>query len=676
MDPAVVRVSGFRKRYGALEAVRGVDLEVRPGEIYGLIGPDGSGKSSLMKAVAGVMSYEGGSVEVFGVRIDSERAAERVKDRIGFMPQGLGQNLYPELSVEENVDFFAHSRLVPRSVLAERKEALLRMTRLEAFRDRPMKHLSGGMKQKLGLVCTLVHTPKLVILDEPTTGVDPVSRRDFWAILSTLLREESITALVSTAYMDEASRFQRLSLFFDGRIIGGGETEAILDSMPGTMVQLECPDQMAALDRLRRRFPQVDPRGRWIRVIVDEPDEDRAVSLVRELVAPLEVRQVYSGRPDLEDVFFARLRRSDGEENRDGDGDGPRKSPAAIDAPPSGPGARQPGSTGDPLTVRRAGPSPDEAPAIEARGLVRAFGGFKAVRDVSFRVEQGEIFGLLGANGAGKTTVIKMLVGLLPPTSGTGFVAGSPMARAGRSIKEHIGYMSQVFSLYGDLTVVENIELYAGIYGLDRRATRERTAWILEMADLLGVERQRTSTLPVGLRQRLALGCALVHRPRVLFLDEPTSGVDPVGRRRFWDLLFRLSREDRVSILITTHAMSEAEHCDHLALLYAGRIVADASPEAMKADLAAEVGGVLEVRTDQPLAALEALQRAGFSGAALHGRTIHLLAPESPDVRARIQGALEGAGARLQGIAVQPLTMEDVFVTRVLALERENGEAP
>lgn len=672
--PPVVRVTGFRKCFGAREAVRGVDLEVRPGEIYGLIGPDGAGKSSLMKAVAGVMTYEGGSIEVFGVRVDSERSAERVKDRIGFMPQGLGQNLYPELSVDENVDFFAHSRLVPRSVLAERKKTLLHMTRLEPFRDRPMKHLSGGMKQKLGLVCTLIHTPKLVILDEPTTGVDPVSRRDFWAILSTLLREESITALVSTSYMDEASRFQRLSLFFGGRIIGDGETGAILDSMPGTMVQVECPSQMAALDRLRRRFHQVDPRGPWVRIIVDEPDEDRAVALVRELVAPLEVRQVFSGRPDLEDVFFARLRRSGGEENQDSAG--PRKSTSAIDAPPSGPGARQPGSTDDPSTARRAESAPYEAPAIEARGLVRAFGDFLAVRDVSFRVEQGEIFGLLGANGAGKTTVIKMLVGLLPPTSGTGFVAGSPIARAGRSIKEHIGYMSQVFSLYGDLTVVENIGLYAGIYGLDRRATRERTAWILEMAELLGIERQRTSTLPVGLRQRLALGCALVHRPRVLFLDEPTSGVDPVGRRRFWDLLFRLSREDRVSILITTHAMSEAEHCDHLALLYAGRIVADASPEAMKADLAAEVGGVLEVRTDHPLAALEALLRAGFSGAALHGRNIHLLAPESPDVKARIQAVLAAAGARLHRIAVQPLTMEDVFVTRVLALERENGEAP
>ncbi len=702
---AIVRVSGFLKRYGELEAVRGVDLEVRPGEIYGLIGPDGAGKSSLMKAIAGVLTYEGGSVEGLGIRIDSEKAAERVKDRIGFMPQGLGQNLYPELSIGENIDFFAHSRLVPRSILAERKKTLLRMTRLEAFHDRPMKQLSGGMKQKLGLVCTLIHTPTLVILDEPTTGVDPVSRRDFWSILSTLLREESITALVSTAYMDEASRFQRLSLFFGGRIIGGGETDAMLDSMPATTVQVECVHQMAALERLKSAFQQVEPRGSWIRVIVDDADEERAVDRARSVVGSDEIRQVFAGRPDLDDVFFSRLRevgvvrdeQQDGTTGRHGEEEmgGPDRQASPAPEPVAvTPGA--PSFTPSPsLPVPQSAPSGAvvaesqrsmsasgrsvgglDGPAIEARGLVRSFGAFQAVCGVSFRVEAGEIFGLLGANGAGKTTVIKMLVGLLPPTAGTGFVAGVAMARAGRAIKEHVGYMSQVFSLYGDLTVAENIELYAGIYGMDRRATRRRSTWILDMAELRGVEGQRTSTLPVGLRQRLALGCALVHEPRVLFLDEPTSGVDPVGRRRFWDLLFRLSREERVSILITTHSMTEAERCDHLALMYAGRIVADASPEAMKSDLADEVGGLLEVQTDQPLPAVDALQQAGFDGVALHGRHIHLLGPDRADIKERIGEVLKRAGVRLRGVASRPLTMEDVFVTRVLALERETGGTP
>lgn len=264
----VVSVRGLCKAYGRQQAAYEVDLDIFPGEIYGLIGPDGAGKSSLMKAVSGVMTFGSGSVEVFGARLDSEKAAERIKDRIGFMPQGLGQNLYPELSVEENIDFFAKSRLLSGKEIRERKERLLDMTRLAPFRSRPMKNLSGGMKQKLGLVCTLIHEPRLIILDEPTTGVDPVSRRDFWAILSLLLRERDITALVSTAYMDEASRFHRLSLFFNGRIIAGGAPDEIAAMVPGTLVALRAESQEQVLSELRRRFEDVEARSSWIRVFV------------------------------------------------------------------------------------------------------------------------------------------------------------------------------------------------------------------------------------------------------------------------------------------------------------------------------------------------------------------------------------------------------------------------
>jgi ABC-2 type transport system ATP-binding protein len=285
-------------------------------------------------------------------------------------------------------------------------------------------------------------------------------------------------------------------------------------------------------------------------------------------------------------------------------------------------------------------------------------------------VAGGEIFGLLGANGAGKTTVIKMLVGLLQPTQGSGTVAGHGMLHASREIRERIGYMSQVFSLYGDLTVVENIRLYAGIYGLDRQETRRRTEWIVEMAGLSGHEDHQTGGLPVGVRQRLALGCALVHRPRILFLDEPTSGVDPAGRRRFWEILFRLARHEGVALLITTHTMSEAEHCDRLALMYAGKIVADASPGEMKRQLAMEVGAILEVSTDSPVDALELLQRAGLQGVSLHGRQIHLPARDRRAMESRVRDILEPTGVRLLSMAEQPLTMEDVFVYRVSALEK------
>lgn len=653
----LVRARGISKKYGRRWVLHGVDLDIPCGEIYGLIGPDGAGKSSLMKAVAGVLTFEAGSLEVFGVGVDSERAAERIKDRIGFMPQGLGQNLYPELSVEENIDFFAHSRLVPRDALAERKQRLLEMTRLAPFRDRPMKHLSGGMKQKLGLVCTLIHNPRLIILDEPTTGVDPVSRRDLWAILSNLLRKAKMTAIVSTAYMDEASRFHRLSLLFEGRVVAQGTPEGISALIPGSVVSLRARQPTLTLAKLREdRSLEVELRGSRLRVFVKGAQETEAARLVLQgLQSAGEPEDLLTTEgPELEDVFIQLLRETKllTEEH----------PPPALSSQADFPSCRH--------SERASGT------AIEANNLVRDFGSFRAVDGVSFRIAHGEIFGLLGANGAGKTTVIKMLVGLLKPTGGNGRVAGQGMHHASREIRERIGYMSQVFSLYGDLTVVENIRLYAGIYGLDHRETSGRTAWIIQMAGLSGHEDHQTAGLPVGVRQRLALGCALVHRPRILFLDEPTSGVDPLGRRRFWDILFRLSRQEGVALLITTHAMSEAEHCDRLALMYAGKIVADGSPGEMTRQLETEIGPILEVSTDAPLEALDFLRNAGMERATLHGRRIHLPAPDSRSMGDRVREILKGTGVRLLGLTERPLTMEDVFVYRVSALEEGRRSAP
>ena len=638
----VVRVSGLRKDYRRRPAVQGIDLTVGRGEIYGLIGPDGAGKSTLLKALAGVLTFDGGLLEVFGLPVASERAAEHVKGRIGFMPQGLGLHLYPELSVEENIDFFARLRMVPPASLAERKRILLGMTRLDRFRDRPMKHLSGGMKQKLGLACTLIHEPELVILDEPTTGVDPVSRRDFWTILSTLVRERAITALVSTAYLDEASRFHRVALLQGGRVLAEGEPEEIRALVPGSLVTLRAPDQAQAFARLKTRFPQVQALGPWLRVFVDGAGTVEASAHAASALDGFVTGDLLTGEPELEDVFVALLRRRN----------------LMEEAPPE--------AERRPAPAAAAG---HDGVAIEARDLTRDFGKFRAVDRVSFQVRQGEIFGLLGANGAGKTTVIKMLTGILHPTAGAGHVAGADMRRAGRDIKQRIGYVSQAFSLYTDLTVVENIRLYAGIYGLDAAETRAREAWILEMGRLGGHERELAGNLPMGMRQRLALGCALVHRPQVLFLDEPTSGVDPVGRRQFWDILFRLSREEGVAILVTTHYMSEAEHCDRVALMFAGRIVADAPPSDLKRQVEEEAGRVLEVETDQPVLALDRLSRAGFEDAALFGRRIHLFSKSPEGDRARIPGLLAADGIRVSSVTLLPLSMEDVFVYRIGALE-------
>jgi ABC-2 type transport system ATP-binding protein len=642
-DAPVVRVQDFVKRYRKRTAVEGVSLAIRRGEIYGLIGPDGAGKSSLMKAIAGVLAFEGGRVEVFGQVIDSEAAAENVKGRLGFMPQGLGLNLYPELSVEENIDFFAELREVPKAELQARKLRLLAMTRLDKFRDRPMKQLSGGMKQKLGLVCTLIHEPELIILDEPTTGVDPVSRRDFWAILTQLLRERGVTALVSTAYLDEAERFARMALLHGGRVLAEGTPEAILDEAPGSLVELVAAPQMEALARLRARFANVEAVGGRIRVFVPDGQAQAALAEVRAQLDGLAVEQVTASIPSLEDAFIALLQRQRGE-----DEEAPMVAGLKED-PPVGDGV-----------------------AIEARGLVRDFDHFRAVDQVSFTVRQGEIFGLLGANGAGKTTVIKMLTGILPPTGGAGAVAGADMRHAGQAIKERIGYVSQAFSLYQDMTVRENLRLFARIYGVSRQNLDARIGRVVELAGLGKVCNEIVGRLPMGIRQRLALACALVHGPRVLFLDEPTSGVDPIGRRRFWEILVHLARVEQVAILLTTHYMSEAEHCDHLALMYAGKVIADDTPQALKDALVREAGQVLDIGAAPVLPALEALEQAGLADAALFGRRIHVLAHDVAAATERIRGILEGKGIRVEDIAPRAPTLEDVFVWRIL--ERERAE--
>ncbi|MCA3224808.1 MAG: ABC transporter ATP-binding protein [Burkholderiales bacterium] len=659
----VVALAGIGKRYRRTVAVAEVSLTVERGQLYGLIGADGAGKSSLMKTVAGVLAHDRGTVDVLGVRIDSERAAERVKGRLGFMPQGLGLNLYPELSVEENIDFFARLRQVPAAELAPRKEQLLAMTRLAAFRTRAAKNLSGGMKQKLGLVCTLIHAPELIVLDEPTTGVDPVSRRDFWAILAQLIDSQRLTALVSTAYLDEASRFDRLALLHAGRLLAEGEPTALVATAGLRVVQVQAAP--AALARLAAHFAQSDPTAGTARLVVAAGDDDSAAAAVRAALGAGDqsATQMAIAPPDLEDLFVARLLAL---EERTG---AQPASAATAGLGGDGNGHGGGGRPADDAAAVEAANDDGALQAIDAQGLTRDFGAFRAVDGASFVVRYGEIFGLLGANGAGKTTAIKMLTGILPPSAGVGRVAGADMRRAGRAIKERIGYMSQAFSLYTDLTVMENLLLFAGVYGLTREQARRRAQWAVALGDLHGHEREPAGRLPMGLRQRLALGCALLHRPRVLFLDEPTSGVDPIGRRRFWDMLRRLAREQGVAILLTTHYMAEADLCDRIALMFAGRVVADATPAQLKAELAAERGQLLEVSAEPPLAALAALRAGGFAEAVLHGRRLHVLAHDAAAAGARIGALLAAAGLAAPRIATQALTMEDVFIHRVLALE-------
>ena len=651
-EAPLVNVIGFEKRYRRQTAVNGVDLQINPGAIYGLLGPDGAGKSSLMKAVAGVLTFDAGRVEVFDVNVDSERSAEKIKDRIGFMPQGLGLNLYPDLSVEENVDFFARVRLVSRAELRKRKTRLLEMTRLDRFRDRPMKKLSGGMKQKLGLVSTLIHQPKLIVLDEPTTGIDPVSRQDFWAVLAELLEEEDITALISTAYLEEATRFHRVSLMHDGKVIAEGDPDSILELAPGNNVIVSVEPQLEAIARLQSGFTNVEAFGSDVEVFVENSSADSAVSDVRRSLSGMTISDIRVKGAELEDVYLALVRRQ-------------QKKTARVT------------STIELVrSVECADPVSSEGDAIEAMELVRDFGDFRAVDHTSFKVQSGEIFGLLGANGAGKTTVIKMLTGILKTTSGHVRLAGYDMRKARKSIKRNIGYMSQAFSLYQDMTVMENIRLYAGIYGLGRTRARQCIDTLLAKTDLSEHSTELTGRLPVGVRQRLALACALVHEPQILFLDEPTSGVDPDGRRFFWELLFALSRNNGVTILVTTHYMTEAEHCDRLALMFDGRVVADAAPSELKADVEKDAGKLLSINTDAPLKSIKHLKDAGYENVSLFGKRIHMLAHDLEGTKARIHNDLQKVGVHVDHIEQQPLTMENVFVHRVLQLERAGVESP
>jgi len=608
----IIQAQGFSKQYKKKMAVKTVDLTVRRSEIYGLIGPDGAGKSSLMKAIAGVLAFEQGRLQVF--------------------------------DVNKNIDFFAQLRLVTPEKLAERKQKLLQMTRLDKFRDRPMKKLSGGMKQKLGLICTLIHQPELLILDEPTTGVDPVSRRDFWAILTELLQEHGMTALISTAYMDEASRFHRLSLMHEGQILATGEPDTVQQQAAGSIVELNAELSSNTLRKIKKRFSQVDVMGNMIRIFVDNQSLDNAVEVVADSLSDCNIQSIQAINPNLEDAFIALL----------------RHKKLIIKAEQD---------TIEINTNRQVQVTSEIA--IEARNLTRDFGAFRAVDQINFTVRQGEIFGLLGANGAGKTTAIKMLTGILSPSAGEGEVAGINMRFAGQAIKERIGYMSQAFSLYQDLTVLENLQLYASIYGVQRQRLKQRIDELIVLAGLQSVRGSLVQGLPMGMRQRLALSCALVHQPCVLFLDEPTSGVDPIGRRRFWDILVHLAKVDNVAILVTTHYMNEAEHCDHLALMYAGRVVADDSPKKMKYALAQESGQLLEVLVNRPQLAMKVLQQANFEGASLFGKHIHLLTQDIESSIQQLKQLFNQYSIELIRYRPLPITLEDVFVYRVLALEKQ-----
>jgi ABC-2 type transport system ATP-binding protein len=555
----VLELRDVRKQFVAgartLTALRSVSLSVRRGCVTGLIGPDGAGKTSLMRLAVGLLEPDKGQITVLGR--DVTREAQAVQASVGYMPQRFG--LYEDLSVQENLDLYADLQGVPPSSRASRNGQLMHMTGLARFTGRLAGRLSGGMKQKLGLACTLVRAPELLLLDEPTVGVDPVSRRELWQIVYRLVREERMTVLLSTAYLDEAERCDEIVLLHEGEILGQGRPAELREPLRGRTFSASSPG------RSNRAFQKALAAVPGVLDAVIQADRVRIVARSGAQLAPdrllggIEGATIEAVEPRLEDAFVAMLR------ERAGAGEGRER------APPS-PGGASP---------RDAGPAPRRGPVIEVRNVSRQFGQFYAVRNATFDVAAGEVFGLLGPNGAGKSTTFRMLCGLLPASAGVLRVAALDLRHAAAAARARIGYMSQKFSLYGNLSVRENLRFFSSAYNMSGARQGERIEWAMEQFELAAMAEMASQDLSLGHKQRLAMACALMHEPEILFLDEPTSGVDPMARREFWSRINALA-ERGVTILVTTHFMEEAEYCDRLAIMADGEVLAIGSPAEIK----------------------------------------------------------------------------------------------
>jgi ABC-2 type transport system ATP-binding protein len=534
----------------AFFAVDGISLAVRAGELTALVGPDGAGKTTLMRMIAGLLKPDAGSLTVLGIDVASD--PQSVQDRISYMPQRFG--LYEDLSVQENLDLYADLHGVPQEERKERFSRMLEMTDMARFTNRPAGKLSGGMKQKLGLACTLVRSPDLLLLDEPSVGVDPLSRRDLWKIVQQLVDEEKLSVIVSTAYMDEAERCAQVFVMNKGRLLADGQPDSLRSRARGLTFTATPPKGTPARELQARLIDRPD-------LVIDAVPKGGNVSFIRrEDADDARLRELLNGVPvepraeELEDAFMMMLRQQ--EEQDTGTAAKPAGDTVAMES----------GRNGD-------------KPVIVVRDLVRKFGDFTAVASTSFDVAQGEIFGLLGPNGAGKTTTFRMLCGLLPATSGHLEVAGLNLRKARAEARGRIGYVSQKFALYGNLSVRENLEFFGGAYGLSDKALRSRVATSLKQFALDPAA--QSGILPAGYKQRLAMATGLLHEPDILFLDEPTSGIDPLARRSFWRTITSLA-QGGVTIIITTHFMEEAEYCDRIAIQDAGEMLALGTPRDVR----------------------------------------------------------------------------------------------
>jgi pyoluteorin transport system ATP-binding protein len=587
-----IRKSFLRESGEKVTALDGVSLEVAHGSLTALVGPDGAGKTTLIRLATGLMTADSGELTVLGIDVSAE--PQQVQDRIGYMPQKFG--LYEDLSVQENLDLYADLHGVSLQERRERYPRLMEMTALGPFTRRLAGRLSGGMKQKLGLACTLVRAPDLLILDEPTVGVDPLSRRELWQIIFQLVNDQRLTVLLSTSYLDEAERCGRVVVLHHGGVLAQGQPTDISRLAEGRTYLVEPPAGQKAggfQARLLNHPAILDavPEGGRVRVVTH--NDNARIDDAATNDSPLAGATISPAPPRFEDGFMILLRQSTDKEKR-GQGDSER-------------------SVSPRLPVSLSANFQGGEAAVQVRVLVRRFGTFTAVDHVNFEVRRGEIFGLLGPNGAGKTTTFRMLCGLLPASGGTLRVAGMDLRRARASARQRIGYVAQKFSLYSQLSVSENLEFFASAYNLRGERKQQRINWALEQFELGPLADLPSGHLPGGFKQRLAMATALVHEPETLFLDEPTSGADPLARREFWQRIVALA-EQGVTVIVTTHFMGEAEYCDRIAIMDAGRVLAQGTPAEIRRR--ARIEGGEPSMEDAFIAIVEDARESAESGAA------------------------------------------------------------
>ncbi|MGI8487452.1 ATP-binding cassette domain-containing protein [Pectobacterium sp. S5] len=546
-SPAQIVLDGLEKRFAGQEkpALASLTAEIHSGAVTGLVGPDGAGKTTLLRMLAGLLTPSNGTLRV--ANLDPIKEDRQLHAILGYMPQKFG--LYEDLTVMENLTLYADLRGITGEVRRETFERLLSFTDLTRFTDRLAGKLSGGMKQKLGLACTLLGQPKVLLLDEPGVGVDPISRRELWHMVHELA-DDGMLILWSTSYLDEAEQCRDVLLLNEGELLYRGAPRDLTTRMAGRCILMDTGTRRHR-DVLQEalRLPQVSDgviQGQYVRLML-RPDADRA-SLLSAL--HLEPDSLHDTDPRFEDAFIDLL------------GGGPASDSSLASIMPQ-------------IDVSRG------ETVIEAQALTKKFGDFAATDHVSFQVKRGEIFGLLGPNGAGKSTTFKMMCGLLVPTDGKALVLDMDLKTSSGKARQHLGYMAQKFSLYGNLTVEQNLRFFSGVYGLKGKAQRDKMAGMTDAFNFQPIYRQTPDALPLGFKQRLALACALMHEPDILFLDEPTSGVDPLTRREFWIHINGMVNRG-VTVMVTTHFMDEAEYCDRIGLVYRGKLIASGTPDELK----------------------------------------------------------------------------------------------